>query len=254
MNIGIVGFGKMGKQIFSCCSLRGIGVKEIIDPVSADGLVTSKSFDRCKGLSDCDVLIDFSSPSCIIDNLKYYSQSGIPAVVGTTGWYDRIDEVKSFLTAKSKIIYSGNFSVGVAVFLRLVKRACEIFDRIPSYDVAIREVHHTAKADSPSGTAKMISDVVISRMSRKTKVIEGNAPGKIPADSVQIVSQRVGSEPGLHDVIFDSEPDTITLSHHARSRSGFAFGALDAAEWLLRQKPGLYCIDDFINELTGENV
>ena len=254
MNIGIVGFGKMGRQILSCCGLKGIGVKEIIDPVCEDVLVTSKGFDRCKRLSECDVLIDFSSPSCIIDNLRFYSQVGIPAVVGTTGWYERIDEVKSFLTAKSKVIYSGNFSVGVAVFLRLVRKACEIFDRIPSYDVTIREVHHAAKADSPSGTAKMISDAVVSRMSRKNNVIAGNAPGRIPSDSVQIVSQRVGSEPGLHDVVFDSEPDTITLSHHARSRSGFAFGALDAAEWLLRQKPGLYCIDDFINELTGENV
>ncbi len=250
MNVGIVGFGKMGKQIYSCCMSRGIAVKEVFDPICADSQVTSKTLDKDKALS-CDVLIDFSVPSGIIDNIRFYSDNSIPAVIGTTGWYDRISEVRSFIGSESRIIYSGNFSVGVAVFLRIIRKAAEIIDRIPSYDIAVREVHHSAKADSPSGTARMISDVLLSNISRKDDVLIGNAEGKISDKAIQVVSQRVGREPGLHDVVFDSEADTITLSHHARSRIGFALGALDAAEWLIRQKPGLYSIDDFIDELTG---
>ena len=252
MKVAIVGFGKMGKNILSVMEEMGDEAAAIIDPISADGRVTHRVLNA-ESVKDADVIIDFSHPSSAMDNMIMYSHLGIPAVVGTTGWYSEKDKLISLLGEDAKILYSGNFSIGVAMFLKTVGFASRLMNKASEYDVSLREVHHTAKADSPSGTALMIADQIISGMDRKSEVLWGNSEGRIAPEALQITSERVGFEPGLHEVTFDSPADTITLRHHARSREGFARGAVAVARWLTAtEKKGLLTLDDYISELLGE--
>lgn len=253
MKAAIVGFGKMGKAIRDVIISEGDEAVAIIDPYSCDSSVTSRVLDS-SALVDADIVFDFSSPASIVDNIIMYSHIGIPAVIGTTGWYNELDRIKAICSDDdTKILYSGNFSLGVALFLKIARRAGELFNKVSGYDVAIREVHHNAKADSPSGTALMIANELIDTLDSKERILIGNSDGKISSDELQISSERVGREPGLHEVVFDSDADSIILEHHARSRSGFATGAVAAGKWLLgTDRKGFLAFDDFLDDLLGD--
>ena len=252
MKVAIVGFGRMGKNILSVIEEMGDEAAAIIDPVANDGRVTHRVLNA-ESVKDADVVIDFSHPSSAMDNMIMYSHLGIPAVIGTTGWYDEKDKLVSLLGEDAKILYSGNFSIGVAMFLKIARRASELINKAPEYDVSMREVHHTGKADSPSGTALMLADQILAGMDRKDEILLGNSEGRIKPNALQITSERVGFEPGLHEITFDSPADTITLTHHARSREGFARGAVAVARWLIgTDRKGLMTLDDYICELLGE--
>ena len=251
MNIAIVGYGKMGMMIHELALSQGHTVSSIVDVASSCANVTSRSIESVKG---CDVVIDFSSPSSCISNIEAYMAMGVKAVIGTTGWYDKIDYVKKLVTGNNCLMYSGNFSVGVAVFLKIAERAASLIDALDEYDIAISETHHRGKADSPSGTAIMIAQKIISNIERKKKVVLGNPEGKIKNEELLISSLRLGSVCGIHSVEIDSTCDSITLTHTARSREGFALGAIKAAEWLMNKQGGLYSMDDFINELLKEKI
>ena len=137
MNIGIVGFGKMGKRIYDLAHESSYCVKAVIDSFSDDSRVTSKSIDK-SSLLDVDVVIDFSAPVTAIENIKKYVDLSIPAVIGTTGWYDKLDEVNSYVKENNdSILYSGNFSLGVAALLKIVSYASKLMNALPSYDVAV---------------------------------------------------------------------------------------------------------------------
>lgn len=250
MRIAIVGYGRMGRMIHSVAAEKGIEVSAIIDPYSTDAGVISRSLSMDE-LSDAEVVIDFSSPESVFDNLIFYGRCGVPAVIGTTGWYDRIDELKSIIdTSSCSILYSGNFSIGIAVYIKTVEKLSRMMNRLSAYDVALSETHHTAKADSPSGTALMIAEKVMENMERKKGILVGNSDGRIDPSVIQISSMRVGKVPGIHELVFDSDEDTITLTHSARSRRGFATGAILAASWLFGRK-GLFCMDDFIDDFLA---
>ena len=178
----------------------------------------------------------------------------IPAIIGTTGWLDSLDCVKAYGEGKDlRIMYSGNYSIGVALFLKLCRKAGELYGKVAGYDASIYEIHHTEKKDSPSGTALMIASALMETMEGKKKILLGNSEGKIEKDSLQISSMRVGKTPGVHSVIIDSDADTITLTHTARSRAGFALGAVMAAEWIKdTTKRGILTLDDYLNETFGE--
>ncbi len=253
MKVAIVGYGRMGRAIYSILLGSNEEVVSIIDPLSNAKEVTSSVLDAAS-LGDAEVVIDFSSPSSAVDNIIMYSKLGIPAVIGTTGWYSEIDKLKSIIEGdEAKILYSGNYSMGVAIFLRLVNRAGLLINKCKGYDVSIREVHHTGKADSPSGTALMIADELLSTVDKKKELLIGNSNGKIRQEQLQITSERVGKVPGIHEVTLDSDFDTITLTHSARSREGFASGAVEAARWILAtDKKGLLTMDDFLDEFLGE--
>ncbi len=252
MNVAIVGFGRMGKNILSVMEEMGDSPAAIIDPISDDGRVTHRVLNA-ESVAEADVVIDFSHPSSAIDNMIMYSRLGIPAVIGTTGWYDKREELVSLLSEDAKILYSGNYSIGVAMFLKIASRAAELVNKVPEYDISLREVHHTGKADSPSGTALMIANEIVSHVDRKNTLLFGNSEGRIAPDALQVTSERVGFEPGLHEISIDSPADTITLTHHARSREGFARGAVAVARWLIASdKTGLLTLDDYISELLGE--
>jgi len=247
MNIAIVGFGKMGHMIFEKAIANGENVVAIIDPWSPSSEVTAMSVDK-KSLNGADVVIDFSHPACALENIHSYAEFGIPAVVGTTGWYDDIEEVKKDIALLNPaIIYSGNFSLGVCAYLSIAKAASAIMNNLKDYEVCIKEVHHTQKKDAPSGTALMLANTVLPKLDSYTGyAIEEKEEGKIT-----IHSERIGNEPGLHELTFTSAVDEIKLSHHAFSREGFASGALVAAKWISDGRRGLFTMDDFSNELLG---
>lgn len=251
MNIAIVGFGKMGKKIYQVASEKDYKVTSIIDSMSTDSLVTDKEITT-KSLSGCDVVIDFSHPSCIVGNIMFYLANGIPAVIGTTGWYEKIEELKGFAKAfpQSSIIYSGNFSIGVSLYREVIKLASSLFGKTGSYDVFANEIHHKEKADSPSGTAALISDIIIDNFDGKDKVVTQRLDRKIKDNEIHVSSTRGGWIPGTHTVVFDSPFDSIELTHRARTRDGFAIGAVLAAEWLMNKK-GFFTLDDFVETLIN---
>lgn len=198
-----------------------------------------------------DVIIDFTEPQVVVENIERYGRLGLAAVIGTTGWYDRFDRVDA-VVEKSGIglIWSGNFSLGVNLFFYLVKHAGKIMNRFPRYDALVHEYHHRRKADSPSGTAQMLGDILIKYLDRKSQTVTAGLDRRIEENELHISSTRGGSIPGTHRVVFDSDEDTIILEHSARSRAGFAEGAVLAAEWI-RGRKGLYSIDDMMHSLIG---
>ena len=253
MNVVLTGFGKMGKEIYSVLENRGHNVIGVIDPFSLDKRVTNKTIEA-SCFENADVVIDFSSPENAVENIKKYMDFSIPAIIGTTGWLDGLDCVKAYGEGKDlRIMYSGNYSIGVALFLKLCRKAGELYGKVAGYDASIYEIHHTEKKDSPSGTALMVASALMETMEGKKKILLGNYEGKIEKDSLQISSMRVGKTPGVHSVIIDSDADTITLTHTARSRAGFALGAVMAAEWIKdTTKRGILTLDDYLNETFGE--
>ena len=232
MRIAIVGYGRMGKLIRSMIESSGDDeVTAVIDPVAGEG-VTAGSVSE-ETLGHADAVIDFSSAQAVQDNIALYSAIGIPTVIGTTGWYDKLPAIREMIDGKkARIIYSGNFSIGVQIFLHLVSEAGKLIDGIESYDVAVTEIHHREKADSPSGTALMAAERILGTVRRKCAL-------------------QIGSVPGVHTVMLDSPADTIEITHTARSREGFAEGAIRAARWVAEQEPGIYTMDDFVSDLIG---
>ncbi len=172
-------------------------------------------------------------------------------VIGTTGWYDRMDQVAAIVKKTGiGLIWSGNFSLGVNLFFQLVKTAGRVMNRFPQYDAMVHEYHHRRKADSPSGTAQMIGEILLDVLESKSSPVTGSPDRRIEDYEMHISSTRGGSIPGTHRVIFDSDVDTIVLEHCARNRGGFAEGAVLAAEWINGRK-GFYNIDDMMLSMIG---
>lgn len=241
MKIALIGYGKMGRVVEEVAQARGHTIVAKIDPNGPHKTPTAEA------LHDAHVCIDFSHPSCAVNNIKQLVALGKDIVMGTTGWYSHLEEITGLIHQNPVgLIYSPNFSIGVNLFLQIVSEAASLINAFESYDVGVFEAHHNKKADSPSGTAKAIAKTVLNRMSRKRVLVEGQVEGQIAKDALQISSLRCGSIPGTHSVIFDSPADTITLTHEARSREGFAIGAVAAAEWVHGRK-GLYTIEDMFN-------
>ena len=246
--IALIGYGKMGQEIHRIAKERGVEVKAIIDPISEGA--TAKEISA-KSLAEIDVAIDFTHPDVIISNIKKLAELKINIVVGTTGWYDNMDQVKKI--AKDKgigLLWASNFSLGVNAFFRIVESAAKIMDKLDEFDVFIHEFHHSQKADSPSGTALTAANILLANIERKKKLLTETAHTKIRPEQLHLTSTRTGNIPGTHAVGFDSADSTIEIKHTARNRSGFALGAVRAAEWL-KGKKGFYTIDDMMKELLG---
>lgn len=237
MKIALLGYGKMGRMIEDAALQRGhtIVVKIGSQLPLADHLI-----------QQADVCIDFSHPSCILQHIDFVARAKKNMVVGTTGWDEHLSQVKQLIAHHSiGLLYSPNFSLGVHLFLKIVEEAAGLIDRFEEYDIAVLESHHNKKADRPSGTAHAISEVLLNKIKRK-KSITHDLQGQIAPHELHVTSMRYGSVPGTHSVMFDSPADSLTLTHQARSREGFAKGAVIAAEWL-QGKRGFYTLDDLIN-------
>jgi len=189
--------------------------------------------DLAGALRACDVAVDFSVADMVPKNAEACARAGVPLVVGTTGWQSRVADVQRIVTERDgALIYGANFSVGVQVFYRIAARAAELFRGLESYDAFIEEAHHKRKRDAPSGTAVQLRDIVASDLGRE----------------VPVSSTRAGYIPGTHRLGFDSVADQITLTHTARSREGFAAGALLAARWIVGRK-GMYEFAEVFDEI-----
>ncbi len=248
MNIALIGYGKMGHEVERIAKAKGVNVVSIIDP--NESTATHKGIDD-ESLHNADVCIDFSYPASVVQNIKKIAECKKNLVVGTTGWYDHIDEARSITEKKNiGIIHSSNFSIGVHIFLKIVENAAKIIDRIEDYDIYGYELHHNKKMDSPSGTAKTIGKILINNIKRKNKLLFEKIDRKIEPNELHFASVRAGFIPGTHIVGFDSSADTIELKHVARNREGFALGALMAAQWI-NNKKGFYDINDMMKSIFG---
>jgi 4-hydroxy-tetrahydrodipicolinate reductase len=246
MKVALIGYGKMGRVLEKLAPSLKIEIVSIIDP-QVDSAFSEINEESVKGV---DVCIDFTHPSVIIDNIKKVAGLNKNIVVGTTGWYDKMGEVEKIVKEnKIGLIWSGNFSLGVNMFFAMIENAAKIMNNVPEYDVFAYELHHNQKADSPSGTAKMIADRLLDNMTRKKKIVTEKLDRKITNDEIHFASVRGGSIPGTHVVGFDSLADTIEIKHTARNREGFALGALKAAEFI-KGKKGLFTINDLMETIT----
>lgn len=242
MNITLLGYGKMGRMI---ASLAGADQKivSIIDP--NDPGATHKKIDAV-ALSNTDVVIDFSHPSAVLSNIGLLLPFKKNIVMGTTGWYEKMEAVKQMVTQGGiGFLYSSNFSIGVQLFLKIVERAGQLFNPFAHYDVFAHEFHHKNKADSPSGTALSVGNALLKTMPRKKELLVNTSHEKIAPEKLHLTSTRGGAVPGTHEVFFDSEADTVEIRHTARSRAGFAQGALEAAKWV-QGKRGFFTMEDVL--------
>jgi 4-hydroxy-tetrahydrodipicolinate reductase len=244
MNIVLVGYGRMGLEVEKIASERGHTIISRVDPIAkkADADALSKDI-----LRDADMAIEFSLAEAVEKNAKFYSENRVRAVVGTTGVSLKRDTLDSLFCAQGAYLAGSNFSVGAHIFSALVERAAELCRGLDAYDVFMYEIHHRLKQDSPSGTALGIAERIVQTGKKRTIVTErlDRGPEK---DELHVASLRGGSIPGIHTVMLDSEADTIELRHSARNRSGFALGAVLAAEWLAA-KQGVFTVEDFIQDL-----
>jgi 4-hydroxy-tetrahydrodipicolinate reductase len=233
MKIALIGYGKMGHEIEAVALEQGETVActfDVGNPVNTSDL------------ADVDVCIEFSTPDTAIQNIRVALEAKKDIVVGTTGWYPRLSEIRP-LVKDSGLLYSPNFSIGVNMTFRLASALAEMMNNNPQYDAYIHEWHHRQKADSPSGTALKLAEILLSKLERKTKMETARVDGKIDPAALHVSSTRVGTVAGTHIVGFESDADSIEIKHVAKSRRGFAMGAVRAAQWLKGRK-GVYTMDD----------
>ena len=234
LHLAILGYGKMGRTLAQLAPQRGFEVRLVMDiDVNASGAgslplsvgVTPENF---KGI---DVCVEFTEPKSVVENIRRVAAVGCNLVVGTTGWHDRLDEVRKVVEAGNiGMVYAANFSIGVNLFYQVARAAAEAFARFPVYDPYLTESHHKLKKDAPSGTALEI---------------ERQIQPAYPDRKIPISSTRAGHIPGVHELGFDSEVDTVIVRHTARSRQGLAEGALYAARWVAGKK-GLFNFADVL--------
>ena len=236
MNIAIIGYGKMGHEIEIICRERGHNIVCTID-ANEEAKFESNEF------KSADVAIEFSSPKSALNNYKQAFAANIPVVSGTTGWLEDIDEVKKACENDGQtFFYASNFSLGVNILFAVNKHLANIMNDFPEYEVHIDETHHIHKLDAPSGTALTIADGILQSLEHKKqwKLDQQNSK-----EDLRINAFREGEVAGIHTIKYESEVDSITLSHDAKSRKGFALGAVVAAEFTANKK-GFLGMEDLL--------
>ena len=237
MKIALIGYGKMGQEIERVLADTKHTVVSVSYRTMSDSLDTT-------GIKEADVAVDFTSPEIVVKNIETVLSLGTNMVVGTTGWYDHLRSVEGLAKKyKRGLMYGQNFSIGANVFFQIAGFAAKLFAKFPDYDIGGIEYHHNAKKDSPSGTAKKLADIIMIHNKAKKKLVSGSLNRQIKKEELHFASLRVGRYFGFHEVLFDSTSDTVSLSHTAHNRTGFAKGALWAAEFI-KGKKGLYSFDE----------
>lgn len=243
MNIALIGYGKMGQIVHKIAQEKNFNITSIVDPQHPDANFKEINSESLKNV---DVCIDFTHPEVAVENIQKIAKEGKNIIMATTGWLDRIEEVKKIVEENQVgFLYASNFSLGVNIFLKLVKQAAQIINQFDDYDLYSYEMHHNRKKDAPSGTALSIGEVLLKNIERKSKLVLDRPEGKIQANELHLSTIRGGDIPGTHCVGFDSTMDTIELKHTARNREGFALGSLIAAEWL-NGKTGFFTAEDWM--------
>ncbi len=246
MKLALLGLGRMGEAVERLAVTAG---HEIMTKLDSD---TNPGGDALReALKGAAVVVDFTHPDAVVRNIEDVAGAGIPMVIGTTGWYDRIDEVRGVVESNGTgLVWAANFSIGAQLLERLAEHAAAFLDRFDEYDPYVVEHHHRGKRDAPSGTGVRLADKILAAMKRKSRTITGNPDGQIPADGLHVASLRAGEAFGKHTVGFDAAAETVELTHTARGRAGFAQGALYAAEWI-RGRTGFYEFSELFDEVHG---
>lgn len=234
MKIALIGYGKMGRIIEKYAIERGHEIGLIIDEDNRDDITI-------EDLQSVDIAIDFSTPNSILANIQQCFDADLPLVVGTTGWYDEIENIKEkCLSGNHALLYGSNFSVGVNIFFHVNKVLAQAMRPHLQYEVQVEEIHHTAKLDAPSGTAITIAEGILENSDQKTDwvnyIVEEEKEVIPKPNQLLIESHRIEDVPGTHTVLYSSEVDQLEFKHTAHNRAGFALGALMAAEWLQNKK------------------
>lgn len=244
MKIALIGYGGMGKALRRIALEHNHEVSIIIDP--KDSSATHKNI-KTADMKTVDAAIDFSAAESVENNIRACNESGVNLIVGTTGWYGKLPEIKELLKEnKIGFLWSSNFSIGVNLYFAIVEKAAKLINSFDEYDIWGHEIHHVNKTDSPSGTAKTLEKILLDNISRKTSVVEDRLNRKREPNEIHFSSVRGGQVNFGHTIGFDSAADTITISHSARNRDGYALGAIKAAEWL-QDKKGFFEMKDFLN-------
>lgn len=231
MNIGLFGYGKMGKMIEKIAIQRNHFIVAKVD-------VDTKEIDY----SAMEMAIDFSSPEAAFNNIKGCLEHNIPVISGTTGWLNDYENIISYCNQKNgAFIYASNFSLGVNLFFQLNSYLAKMMRNLPDYNVSIEETHHLQKLDAPSGTAISLAEDIIDNSAYEGWLLEKSQDQNIP-----IISKRIADEYGTHIVSYENEVDEIVIKHKAHNREGFALGAIVAAEWL-NGKKGVFSMKDVLN-------
>lgn len=226
--IGIVGYGKMGKEIELVANNRGFEITEIFD--------IDKQLSKNEKYK-FDVAIEFTQANSVIENIQTLCRLHKSVVIGTTGWQSQINEIKDLVLSNGiGCVYSSNFSVGVQIFFRIIRQASKILNKTEGYDIMVHELHHSRKKDSPSGTALTLGNIILNEIDFKKIIDVNRQEGQIANETLHISSTRGGEITGTHTIYIDSAADTIELTHRAKNRSGFALGALMAARWIYGKK------------------
>jgi 4-hydroxy-tetrahydrodipicolinate reductase len=231
MRIALLGYGRMGKAIEKIALDRGhaIVIRKDVEPLDED-------------LSLAEVAIDFSHPSAAFDNIVQCVDAGVPVVSGTTGWLDRYEEARAYCMSKQgAFLYASNFSIGVNLFFNLNGYLARMMSKLKDYEVSMEEVHHVHKLDAPSGTAITLAQEILRNNEKSNWSLD-----KASDEDLLINVKRQGEVPGTHTVRYDSEVDSIEIRHTAHSRTGFALGAVVAAEWLCDKK-GVFEMSDVLD-------
>jgi 4-hydroxy-tetrahydrodipicolinate reductase len=232
MRLALIGNGAMGRMVAAEAHKRGDEIGAVIGSNDRD-LSIGQLADKLRGH---DAAIDFSVGDTVLKNIEACARAQVPIVEGTTGWKDKEPEAKQIVAEHhGALVYGANFSIGVNLFYRLTEHAAKLFAAVEGYEPFIEEAHHNRKKDAPSGTALKLRDIM-------SVHLDG---------SISTSSTRAGHIPGTHRVGFDSEPDQVLLTHTARSRQGFASGALVAAHWIVG-RTGTFEFSEVIDELIAD--
>jgi 4-hydroxy-tetrahydrodipicolinate reductase len=235
MKIALIGYGKMGKEIEAIAIQRG---HEVILKVNKDVAATLTDNE----LLEADVAIEFSTPNVVVDNIKRCFNIGLPIVVGTTGWYEKFDNIKQKCIEKNATLFHAtNFSLGVNLFFKLNTYLAELMNKYTEYDVSMQEIHHIHKLDKPSGTAITLANQILQNIERK----KNWSIDSKEKETLFIQDVREGEVPGTHVIKYHSAIDDIEIMHKAHNRKGFALGAVIASEFL-KGKKGMYTMADII--------
>ena len=236
MKIALIGYGKMGKAIEEIAISRG---HQVVLKVSIDNLEDN----TVSKIQEADLAIEFTGPDSAYENIIRCLEAGVPVVSGSTGWLSRMEEVKQYCQEHNgTFLYASNFSVGVNVFFEVNKRLAALMAPHPDYNVRITEIHHTEKRDSPSGTAITLAEQVMEKIKRKKEWVNHISDN---LGELEILSERTDPAPGTHTIEYNSSIDTITITHTAHNRKGFATGAVLAAEFIAGKK-GIYRMSDVL--------
>lgn len=250
MKLALIGYGRMGHAVETIARERGHEIGPIFDgPGDPDAAgITAQT------LGSTGMAIDFSTAEAVRSNITRLAELGASAVVGTTGWEDDREAVESAVReAGTGLLHAPNFSLGMLVFTRIVAVGARMMNHLDQYDAALSETHHRHKVDHPGGTARRLAETLVRELDRKSRwSADLPADHAVDPDLLQVAVSRVGEVPGIHAVRFDGPDDHIELRHEARTRTGFARGAVIAAEWL-EGRSGVFTMDDLMADLLGSD-